>query len=557
MGVGSGALRRSSTRTARRRRAAAPAVPERAAEADPRVPAPTTRRFAGSRSAWLLVVVAGVVAAGVALRFFARSDLWADEVLTVNIARLPLGDLASALRQDGAPPLFYALLHFWMELFGTSNAAVRSLSGVIGVVALVPAWFVGRRLDERRIRAGLQRSGTRPIAWTLTMLLAASPFAIRYATEARMYSLVVLLVLLGYLAIARVLDRASIGRLACLALVTALLVYTHYWSFALLAVIGVWLAVLSRRGAVESRRSAAYALGAVAVGSLAFVPWLGIFLHQAANTGTPWGGLVSPIGSAAEAFKSFGGNTHAVGWALLLMMLLAVFARAANRRHIDVDLWTQPGVRTEAGLGLAVLGLGLVLARLTGTTFEGRYAAVMFPLFLAAAAFGITVFASRTIRYSVLAILLIGGLWGGTSNALRNRTQAFEIANAIKQSWTPGDLVVYCPDSIGTDVDRLLPDGIRQVGLPGFRPPGRIDWSDYAGRVDRMRPVQTMKRIEASAGANTVIWFVYTAGTRTIQEKCGLIADALLVFRPTRLRVVEPNVYFFEHHGLYRYLPPS
>jgi hypothetical protein len=540
MGVGSGALRRSST-------ASAPEEPGGRQPARPRVPA-----GAVTRSGWILLAVAGVLAAGVVLRFFTRSDLWADEVLSVNIAGLPLGDLPDALRQDGAPPLYYALLHFWMEVFGTGNEAVRSLSGVIGVAALVPAWFVGRRLDERRIRAGLATAGSRVVAWTLTLLLAASPFAIRYATEARMYALVILLVLLGYLALARALDRPSWGRLACLALITALLLATHYWAFPLLLVVAAWLVLLAWRGAAERRRAAVWSLGAIAVGALTFVPWLGVFRDQAAHTGTPWGGVVSPVASAAEAFKSFGGNTHAVGWALLLMLVLAVFARAVDARHIDVDLWTQPGVRTEAALALAVLGVGLVLARVTDTTFEGRYAAAMFPLFLAAAAYGITAFSSRAVRYSVLAILLVGGFWGGTSNALRNRTQAFEIANAIEQSARPGDLVVYCPDSLGTDVDRLLDDGFRQVGLPGFHPPGRIDWRNYTERVDAMRPVQTMRRVERLAGGAT-IWFVYTAGTQTLQEKCGQVADALIVFRPVRTRVIEPDPYFFEHHGLYKF----
>ena len=40
-----------------------------------------------------------------------------------------------------------------------------------------------------------------------------------------------------------------------------------------------------------------------------------------------------------------------------------------------------------------------------------------------------------------------------------------------------------------------------------------------------------------------------------MQAKCGLIADALVVYRPARIRVVEPNPFFFEHQGLYRYLP--
>ena len=199
---------------------------------------------------------------------------------------------------------------------------------------------------------------------------------------------------------------------------TGLLLYTHYWAFALLAVVTVWLLAVAVRGAADRRRPAWGALGALAVGGLTFIPWLPTFLDQAAHTGTPWGGLVSPVSSTAEAVKSFGGNTHVVGWALLLMVLLALFARATDAWHIDVDLWTRPGVRMEVGLGFAALGLGLLLARVTETTFEGRYGAVMFPLFLLGAAFGVMVFASRVVRYSVIALLLIGGFWGGVSNAV-------------------------------------------------------------------------------------------------------------------------------------------
>jgi hypothetical protein len=79
-------------------------------------------------SVWAILTGAGVLGIGIVLRFFARSDLWADEVLSVNISRLPLSDLEGALRQDGAPPLYYALLHFWMRIFGTGNHAVRALS---------------------------------------------------------------------------------------------------------------------------------------------------------------------------------------------------------------------------------------------------------------------------------------------------------------------------------------------------------------------------------------------------------------------------------------------
>src|SRR4051794_40055749 len=94
----------------------------------------------GSDRPMLVLGVLAIVALGVVLRFVCRSDLWADEALSVGIARLPVDRLLAALRHDGAPPLYYLLLHGWMRVFGSGPAAARALSGLVGVLTLLPMW---------------------------------------------------------------------------------------------------------------------------------------------------------------------------------------------------------------------------------------------------------------------------------------------------------------------------------------------------------------------------------------------------------------------------------
>ena len=106
----------------------------------------------------------------------------------------------NALKHDGAPPLYYYLLHFWIGLFGQSNDAVRALSGVIAVLTLPVAWLCGKRF------------GGRAVAWTMLVLLASAPFAVYYATESRMYALVILLTGCGFLALQRAIERAAAGQ---------------------------------------------------------------------------------------------------------------------------------------------------------------------------------------------------------------------------------------------------------------------------------------------------------------------------------------------------------
>ncbi len=505
----------------------------------------------------LLLVVGGVLALGVVLRFVCQSDLWADEVLSVNIAALPVGEIFGALRQDGAPPLYYLLLHSWMEVFGTGNASVRALSGVIGTATLIPIWFLGRRLDERRIRIGDAPPGSAPIvAWSGLLLFALSPFAIWYSTETRMYALVMLLSAVGALAVARALERPSLGRLAVVAGVTGTLLYTHYWAFPLLAVVAMWLAVRSLRGTPTVRGPAWRVLTAIGVGLVSFLPWLPTFWFQVRHTGTPWGAPVSPFGSWATAFKAFGGNTHAAGWLLVVLVGLGVFARAIDRRHFSVDMLTRPGVRLEAAVAFATLALGLIVARWSGTTFEGRYASVVFPLIVLVGAYGLTVFADPRVRATVLALALVLGAWGGASNAARNRTQAYQLTPILRDHAVPGDVVVYCPDSIGTDVARQLDVDLDTVTVPGPGSPERIDWVDYEARVRRIDPATFSERILRRAGEHA-IWFVYTNNGTFVDQRCAEIADFLTLARPNRFRELEPDPYFFEHHGLYRYPAPT
>ncbi len=92
------------------------------------------------------------------------------------------------------------MLHGWMQVVGTTDVAVRALSGVLSLASLPLVWLIGRRI------------GGVPLAWIATGALAMSPFALRYATENRMYSLVGLLVLAGWLLVDDLWRRTSAWR---------------------------------------------------------------------------------------------------------------------------------------------------------------------------------------------------------------------------------------------------------------------------------------------------------------------------------------------------------
>jgi hypothetical protein len=472
-----------------------------------------------------------VVAAGILLRFWTRSGLWLDEALTVDIARLPLHEIPHALKDDGAPPLYYYLLHFWIVLFGQSNDAVRSLSGVFSVITLPVGWLCGRRL------------GGRVVAWTMLVLLASAPFAVYYATEARMYSLVILLTGCGYLALGRAVATPRPGHLIAVAVVVAALLYTQYWSLYLVGMVAVWLVasiVRSRRhGHPEEAPWAA--LVALVVGCLLFVPWVPTFVFQSQHTGTPWAAPpnFSAVINALTGFTDNQGSTlrTATNQGRLLaviyfcMLALAVFGQGRSGRIIELDLHTRPRAR---GLGFVVLGTlfaAIAGGIITSSAFSSRYAAVVFLPFLLLVSLGTTTLLNPRVRVVVVALAVAAGLVSSAQNVTTQRTQAGQVAAAINAQAKPGDIIAFCPDQLGPAVYRQLDDPSQydMITFPRRTGPQIVDWVDYASTVEAADPNAFADAVFQRAGTTHHIWLVWYPMYQTYQTKCETIASDLLI----------------------------
>ncbi|MGH8998443.1 MAG: glycosyltransferase family 39 protein, partial [Acidimicrobiia bacterium] len=302
------------------------------------------------RLEWLLPWASGAaITLGVYLRFRAPSALWLDEALSVNIAELPIGAIPEALRHDGSPPLYYVLLHVWMLVFGGGDLAVRAFSGVLGVASIPLAFMAGARLGGRRM------------GWTAVLLLASSPIAVRYSTETRMYSLIIFLSLIGFLALHQALARPALVPLMVVAVASGMLLLTHYWAIYLVAVVALGLALRWRRTQGPDRDASRLALIAVASGGLFFLWWVPSFLEQLVSTGTPWGAptrLVAMFDVLGDFTGGFDGFARSLLTMSMLLAALGLFGRAVDARRIELDLRGTPPGRwlTLATFGTLAVG---------------------------------------------------------------------------------------------------------------------------------------------------------------------------------------------------------
>jgi mannosyltransferase len=505
-----------------------------------------------------------VVAVGIALRFWTSSALWLDEALTVNIARLPLHEIPGRLKQDGAPPLFYYLLHFWMRIFGQSDLATRSLSGVISVVTLPVAWLAARRF------------GGRMVAWTTLVLLASAPFAVYYATESRMYALVILLTGCGLLALQRAMARPRPGNLIAVGVVTAALLYSQYWSLYLVGLVGIWLLVTTLQArhqdptSREWRRPGAV-LVAVFVGCLAFAPWLPTFLYQSKHTGTPWAaptnfaGVVNAVTGFTYNQASLSPVSTNQGRLLALIYFalaaLALFGIGRTGRIVEFDLHTRPRARAISIVVFGTLFAAIAGGLLTSSAFSARYASVVFLPFLLIVALGSTTLLNARGRLILLSIAVAAGLFISVQSVHSQRTQAPSVAAVLAARAKSGDVVAFCPDQLGPATYRVVndPSQFTMVTYPRGIGPQFVDWVDYATASLHGQPVAFTNGLVHRAGATHHIWLVWQGGYQTFGISCEQIT-ALLAAVPgvtTHNWVTAQPLQYYEPMNLSEYVPTA
>jgi mannosyltransferase len=128
----------------------------------------------------LLISLIGLVLRVIALN---TRGIFYDDAFSFFLSRQPLGAIISGTAADTMPPLYYFLLHFWIT-FGHQLWVLRLLSVLLSLLTIIMAYFAINELF-----------GCEPALLT-SFLLAISPFQIYHAQELRMYSLLLLMLII-------------------------------------------------------------------------------------------------------------------------------------------------------------------------------------------------------------------------------------------------------------------------------------------------------------------------------------------------------------------------
>ncbi len=198
------------------------------------------------------------------------------------------------------PPFYWLLIRFWMQAFGNSVSAIRSLSVIFSILAFPALYWLCWELF-----------GATAVGWIAIALVAVSPVHIFQAQNARPYSLWILLILVSSAALLRALRKGRKLDWVVYGIALALSLYTYLFSIFVLISHGVYVVI--RQGLRKSKGLSAYLLTSGLV-ILIFSPWILVVLlnFRTANEMTSWTG--DPVDSKIDLIWSWVKNLADIFW---------------------------------------------------------------------------------------------------------------------------------------------------------------------------------------------------------------------------------------------------
>ncbi|MGH2914804.1 MAG: glycosyltransferase family 39 protein [Solirubrobacteraceae bacterium] len=418
-------------------------------------------------------------------------ELWFQEASAIGLAMHPVGALLSDVKAAGASPLYYLLLHFWIQAFGDGEAATHALSLLIGLATIPAAMWAGWSLGGRR--AGLFAA----------ILFAFGSFETRYAEAAQPYELTAALGLIATAALIIAFVQRRRWALWLLGAALTAMLYTQgdailYWIGA-----GVAIALLARMapaGTGERRaiaRDAGLCFGAAAI---LYLPWLPATIGQIEHSTAVW--HYTPLLGASIPRELLG--SERVDVTLLTAVVVAVAPLLASRARRAAG---GTDARTYMLL-FAIPAVGLLVARIAGTwlpIWAWRYfAPLVAPLLLVGA---LACARARVVGVAAI-VFCIAFLANPSSFAPKHKSDMADVAAQMAPLMARGDMVLVSQPEQAPLTWYYLPRGLKfQTPLGRVADPSWMDWNGALAALRRSNPA-SLRAVVASLRPGQQVLFV-------------------------------------------------
>jgi mannosyltransferase len=191
---------------------------------------------------------------GAILRFYnlGYNSLWLDEATTYNIALKSIPDIWQVTTAgEFNPPLFYWVEHV-MLFFGNSEAILRFIPALLGVLTIPLIYVFGKEFMDRN--TGIIAAAA----------FAFSPFLLFYSQEARAYSMMLFFVTFSMVFYLRALKNNDFTNWALFGIFSALAFWSHFYALVIIGAL-ILYALYELFPKIRSSLSAAQPLAAAGI----------------------------------------------------------------------------------------------------------------------------------------------------------------------------------------------------------------------------------------------------------------------------------------------------
>lgn len=239
--------------------------------------------------------------------FYLIQSLWRDEAFSYFLSKPNILQIITTTANDFNPPLYYIILHFWIQVVGKSDIGLRLLSFIFHLATVYVSYKLASALFSKNF------------AKFVAIFTFLNPMLLYYSFEIRMYSLYTLLTFTSLYFFYTKKWKSYI-------LATTLGLYTH--SFFLLIPFCFILYLLTTKQLTKKT------LLLTTTPFILYLPWIPVIISQFVNSSNSW---LYPVdfqlvkSSLGNIFTNFEGAPY-WGWnytaalsAIILISLLFAF----------------------------------------------------------------------------------------------------------------------------------------------------------------------------------------------------------------------------------------
>jgi mannosyltransferase len=386
-----------------------------------------------------------------------NQSLWTDEIISLNFA--VSAEPISSVWFSSQCPLYYVLLRVWTKAAGTTELALRSLSAILGALAVSLIYAIGLKLFNRRTAA------------IAALLLATSPFFVWYSQEVRYINLMLATSLLATYSFYRAVSGGRFGWwvgygtasiLAVFSFVSVIFLFLAHglyvlWSRSGWTVLSKWIVCQlvtfilftawfgavygARLGpeftkapiSISVRHTPTYEMQRV-VDLAGTIP----YTFLAFSAGFSLGPSVREL-HVSRSLHSLVNHVPTLVPVGILFASLFLFGLARLREDRGA------GIFLLLWLGVIIVGVFVLAAVTTFHVYNIRYVATAFPAFILILAVGITGFRRQPLQITILSgLLFVNGLSLAHYyfNPRYAREDARSAAQYLESRAHPGDVIL-------------------------------------------------------------------------------------------------------------------